>query len=98
MWSQLEVFQLLPGNPPLSHQEVIQTEVCELLIMNVMRGGAGVDILVVRIRASEIIMGTGETVLVMSKAPHDEGAVSGQPLHPATANFSKDFCLGEGFR
>ena len=24
--------------------------------------------------------------------------LSGQPLHPATANFSKDFCLGEGFR
>ena len=22
--------------------------------------------------------------------------LSGQPLHPATANFSKDFCLGEG--
>ena len=42
--------------------------------MNVMRGGPSIDILVMGIRASEIIAGTGETVPVMSRTPHDEGA------------------------
>ena len=56
----------MPGDPPLSHQEVVETEVCELLIMNVMRGGPSIDILVARIRVSKIVAGTGKTIPVVS--------------------------------
>ena len=70
----MEAFQLSPSDPPLSHQEVVQTQACKLLIMRIVTIGVDVDILIMKIRSSEIIVGMGKTIPVVSRTPHDKGA------------------------
>ena len=42
--------------------------------MDIMRGGASIDIFVKRIRMGEIVAGTGEAIPVVSGTPHNKGA------------------------
>ena len=70
--SQLEVFQLSPGHPPLSNQEVIKTQVLKFIRTRVGHIGTKIDIFVRRVRTREVVPSRGETIPVVKGCPHDE--------------------------
>ena len=72
--SQLEVFQLLPGHPPLSNQEVVKTKVLKFIRTWVRSIGMKIDIFVRRIGTREVVPSRGETIPVVKGCPHDERA------------------------
>ena len=72
--SQLEVFQLLPGHPPLSNQEVIKTQVLKFIRTQVGSIGTKIDIFVRRVRMREVILSRREMIPVVQGCPHDKGA------------------------
>ena len=72
--SQLEVFQLLPGHPPLSDQEVIETQVLKFIRTWVRSIRTKIDIFVRRVRTREVVPSRGETIPVVKGCPHDKRA------------------------
>ena len=70
--SQLEAFQLLPGHPPLSDQEVIETQVLKFIKTWVGRIRMKIDIFIGRVRTRKVIPSRGETIPVVKGCPHDE--------------------------
>ena len=78
--SQLEVFQLSPGNPPLSDQEVVETQVLKFIRTRVGRIGTKINIFVGRIRTRKVVPSRGETIPVVEGRPHDERARRGNGL------------------
>ena len=72
--SQLEVFQLSPGHPPLSDQEVIKTQVLKFIRTRVGRIRTKIDIFIRRIRTREVVPSRGETIPVVKGRSHNKGA------------------------
>ena len=72
--SQLEAFQLSPGHPPLSDQEVVKTQVVKFIRTWVGRIRLKIDIFVRGVRMREVVPSRGETIPVVKGCPHDEGA------------------------
>ena len=68
------MFQLSPGHPPLSDQEVIKTKVLKFIGPWVRSIGAKIYIFVRRIGTREVIPDRGETIPVVKGCPHDERA------------------------
>ena len=72
--SQLEVFQLLPGHPPLSDQEVVETQVLKFIGTQVGSIGMKINIFVGGIGTREVVLSRGETISVVKGCPHDKRA------------------------
>ena len=70
--SQLEAFQLLPGHPPLSDQEVVKTQVLKFIRTQVGCIRTKINIFVRRVRTREVIPSRGETIPVVKGCPHDK--------------------------
>ena len=72
--SQLEAFQLSPGHPPLSDQEVVKTQVLKFIRTRVGHIRTKIDIFVRRVGMREVIPSRGETIPIVKGCPHDERA------------------------
>ena len=70
--SQLEAFQLSPGHPPLSDQEVVETQVLKFIRTRVESIRAKINIFVGGVRTREVVPSRGEMIPVMKGRPHDE--------------------------
>ena len=70
----MEAFQLSPGHPPLSDQEVVETQVLKFIRTRVGSIRTKISIFVRRVRTREVVPSRGETIPVMKGCPHDEGA------------------------
>ena len=70
--SQLEAFQLSPGHPPLSDQEVVKTQVLKFIGTQVGHIRTKINIFVRGIRMREVVPSRGETIPVVKGRPHDE--------------------------
>ena len=70
--SQLEVFQLSPGHPSLSDQEVVETQVLKFIGTWVIHIRMKINIFVGGVRTREVVPSRGETIPVVKGCPHDE--------------------------
>ena len=70
--SQLEVFQLSPGHPPLSDQEVVKTQVLKFIGTRVGHIRTKINIFIRGIRMREVVPSRGEIIPVVKGHPHDE--------------------------
>ena len=68
------MFQLSPGHPPLSDQEVVKTQVLKFIRTWVGSIGTKIDIFVRRIRMRKVVPSRGESISVVKGCPHDKGA------------------------
>ena len=64
----------MPGHPPVSDQEVVETQVLKFIRTWVGSIGTKIDIFVRRIRTREVVPSRGEMIPVVKGCPHDEGA------------------------
>ena len=70
----MEAFQLSPGHPPLSDQEVVKSEVLKFIRPRVGSIGTKIDTFIRRIGMREVIPSRGETIPVVKGCPHDKRA------------------------
>jgi hypothetical protein len=78
--SQLEAFQLSPGHPPLSDQEVVETQVLKFIRTRVGHIRTKINIFVGRVRTREVVPSRGETIPVVKGRSHNKGARRGNGL------------------
>ena len=72
--SQSEAFQLSPGHPPLSDQEVVETQVLKFIKTWVGSIRTKIDIFVRGVRTREFIPSRGEMIPVVKGCSHNEEA------------------------